>query len=248
MIITKKLVQTKLQRLTNAYKEIELMKEQIEQQKQDDSKIFLPAIVLENYNKNLNMLQVHKDQLKTIAKDTIKELEKLKDRYIADKSQANDKDYKDNLDKYVKLAQLNSNAMLKLINYIADHNCIEDLEFLTIPNPKSEEDRAINSKINERIRGIVNDNTTGVLDKLTNDLENAIRGNLLNSTVKMFIRNEEEILEGLETLSPFNATELLHFKANKNPSEIDIQRYKLYQEERLKRINNEPYDTKIDEV
>ena len=248
MIITKKLVQTKLQRLTNAYKEIEVMKEQIEAQKQDDSKIFLPAIVLENYNKNLNMLQVHKDQLKTIAKDTIKELEKLKDRYIADKSQANDKDYKDNLDKYVKLAQLNSNAMLKLIDYIADHNCIEDLEFLTIPNPKSEEDRAINSKINERIRGIVNDNTTGVLDKLTNDLENAIRGNLLNSTVKMFIRNEEEILEGLETISPFNATELIHFKADKNPSEIDIQRYKLYQEERLKKLNNEPYDHKIDEV
>ena len=248
MIITKKLIQTKLQRLTQAYKEIDTMKTQIEQQKQDDSKIYLPAIVLENYNKNLNMLQVHKDQLKTIAKDTIKELEKLKDRYIADKSQANDKDYRDNLDKYVKLAQLNSNAMLKLIDYIADHNCIEDLEFLTIPNPKSDDDRAINSKINERIRGIVNDNTTGVIDKLVNDLENAIRGNLLNSTIKMIIHNEDKILEGLETISPFNASELIHFKANKNPSEIDIQRYKLYQEERIKKLNNEPYDTRIDQV
>lgn len=248
MIITKKLVQTKLQRLTQAYKEIDTLKTQIEAQKQDDAKIYLPAIVLENYNKNLNMLQVHKDQLKTIAKDTIKELEKLKDRYIADKSQANDKDYRDNLDKYVKLAQLNSNAMLKLIDYIADHNCIEDLEFLTIPNPKSDDDRAINSKINERIRGIVNDNTTGVIDKLVNDLENAIRGNLLNSTVKMIIHNEDKILEGLETLIPFNASELIKFKANKSPSEIDIQRYKLYQEERLKKLNNEPYDTRIDQV
>ena len=248
MIITKKLVQTKLQRLTSTYKEIELMKTEIEAQKEADAKIYLPAIVLENYNKNLNMLQVHKDQLRTIAKETIKELEKLKDRYIADKSQANDKDYKDNLDKYVKLAQLNSNAMLKLIDYIADHNCIEDLEFLTIPNPKSEEDRVINSKINERIRGIVNDNITQVINNLINNLTNAVRGNLLGSTIKMFIERELELLEGLETITPLTATELIKFKANKSPSELDIQRYKLYQQERVKKLSNQEYDKTIDQV
>lgn len=249
MIVTKTLIKSKLNRLTQAYKEIQTLKEQIEAQKEDDSKIFLPAIVLENYNKNLNMLNVHKDQLKTIAQDTILDLEKLKDRYLKEKSNSNNKEYQDKLDRLLKLASISNNAMHKLIDFIGNEGqSIEDLQFLYIDAPRNKDDEEINSHIKKKIYELENDNTTQTINKLINDLTNAVRGNLLNSTVKMFIQKEEEILEGLETISPLNATELAQFKANKSPSELDIQRYKLYQQERIKKLNNQEYDKTIDQV
>ena len=249
MIVTKTLIKSKLNRLTQAYEEIELMKTQIEAQKEIDSKIYLPAIVLENYNKNLNMLQVHKDNLKTIAQDTIVDLEKLKNRYLKEKSNANDKEYQEKLDRLLKLASISNNAMHKLIEFIGNEGqVIEDLQFLYIDSPRNKDDEEINSHIKKKIYELENDNTTQVINKLINDLANAVRGNLLSSTIKMFVQKEEEILENLDNLSPLNATELIKFKANKSPSELDIQRYKLYQQERVKKLNNQEYDKTIDKV
>lgn len=249
MIITKTLIKSKLNRLTSAYEEVQTLKEQIEAQKEADAKIYLPAIVLERYNSNLNMLQVHKDNLKTIAKDTIVDLEKLKERYLAEKSNSNNKEYQEKLDRLLKLASISNNAMHKLIDFIGNEGqSIEDLQFLYIDSPKNKDDEEVNAHIKKKIYQLENDNTTQVINKLINDLTNAVRGNLLNSTVKMFIQKEEEILEGLESISPLNASELIKFKANKSPSELDIQRYKLYQQERVKKLNNQEYDTRIDQV
>lgn len=248
MIVTKTLIKSKLNRLTQAYEEIQMLKGQIEQKKLDDSKIFLPAIVLENYNKSLNMLQVHKDNLKTIAQDTIADLEKLKERYLAEKSNSNNKDYQEKLDRLLKLATISNNAMHKLIDFIGNEGqSIEDLQFLYIDSPKNKDDEEINSHIKKKIYQLENDNTTKVINRLIDNLTNAVRGNLLNSTIKFFLK-EEKVLEGLESISPLNASELIKFKANKSPSELDIQRYKLYQQERVKKLNNQEYDTRIDQV
>lgn len=249
MIVTKTLIKSKLNRLTQAYEEIQTLKEQIEQQKQDDSKLYLPAIVLERYNSNLNMLDVHKTQLKNVAQDTIVDLEKLKERYLAEKSNANNKEYQEKLDRLLKLATISNNAMHKLIDFIGNEGqSIEDLQFLYIDTPRNKDDEEINSHIKKKIYELENDNTTQVINKLINDLTSGVRGNLLNSTVKMFIQKEEEILENLDNLSPLNATELAQFKANKSPSELDIQRYKLYQQERVKKLNNQEYDKTIDQI
>lgn len=249
MIVTKTLVKSKLNRLTQAYEEVQTLKEQIEAQKQEDSKIFLPAIVLENYNKNLDMLSVHTSQLKTIAQDTIADLEKLKERYLAEKSNSNNKDYQDKLDRLLKLATISNNVMHKLIDFISNEGqSIEDLQFLYIDSPRNKDEEEVNSHIKKKIYELENDSTTQVINKLINNLTNAVRGNLLNSTIKMFIEREQELLEGLETITPFTATELVRFKANKSPSELDIQRYKLYQEERVKKLGGQEYDKTIDQV
>ncbi len=246
MIITKRLLQSKLMKLTTKYTEIQSLEAENLALKEKDSKIYLQEIVQANFNARKQVVDAEKQVLKDICKATVKDLTNMKDQYIKSKSKAKDPAYKQELDHMIKLASVSTNAQLKLIKFMKENNDIRSLEFLTVDDPSTASDRKINLAISKALNEIKNDNITAVLDKAIQDLQNGLRGNMLESTIKFYI--EKDPFSSLDEVKPFTATEMANYKKSTSHTPEEEARYKVTAIEYEKRRNGQDYDPIIDQV
>ena len=245
-MITKRLLQSKLMKVTTKYNEIKALEAENHKMYEQDKLIYLPQIALERFNDRKGVLTAEKDILRGICRDLVQELKVLKQDHIKSKSKAKTREYQEQLDHLIKLSSVSTNAQLKLKKFMKDYNDIDSLNFLYIDEPSTAADRKINLAIDKALKEIENDNVTKVLDKTISDFTNGINGSMMESTIKMYI--EKDMFVSLDDLKPFTATEMAVFKKNSEPSSEDMARYQITAEEYAKRRQGKEYDPVIDMV
>ena len=245
-MITKRLLQSKLMKVTTKYTEINALEQENHKMYEEDKQIYLPQIALERFNSRKGVLQAEKDILRGICKDLVQDLKVMKQDHIKGKSKAKTKEYQEQLDHLIKLSSVSTNAQLKLIKFMKENNDIDSLNFLYIDDPQNAADTKINSAINKALKEIENDSVTKVLDKTINDFTNGINGSMMESTIKMYI--EKDMFISLDDLKPFTATEMAVFKKDSEPSSEDMARYEITALEYAKRREGKEYDPIIDMV
>ncbi len=237
-MILKNTIKLKLNKLEETYLRLGKERQELDSLVAEWSKIYLPEEVNRRKTEFKKVIKESEKALKEETNKIVNDLQKSKADYIKGKF-VNSREYQLKYEKFSKIANLNMNAFIDLI---AENNDLETLKFLS-----NTDDVKLKSRINKAIYLIEHDKDTAILDKLCQVLSNGLRGNLLESSVKYILMEQQSLLDGLLEITPMTNTELSKYIKSGEKDELSELRRHLHSIEYQKKQAGEDYNTSIDQ-